>query len=349
MPAAPGDGHQPRVRAARPRRGTAPRIVRSSASRPISGASSPSTRWTPPTPDSTRVACHSSLRLGLALQRVHAGVVEPDGGRGQPMGRGVDQTVPRLAAACTRAAVFTASPATMPSPVAPGVTATSPVTTPARSGQSGRADLDAERRDRGDEVERSPHGALGVALGRDRRAPHRHHRVADELLDHAAVPVDHRARGVEVARQQFADLLRVARLGQRREPTRSAEQDGADPPLGDVRRRPEWSWGAGFGGGCRAERGAARAAETLSGPGRRAAGRAGRAQRGAARTAEPVTGGILAPARCARQHAAIMARGGPSGGTRGSARGRDRAATPRVRPRPPTRRPSRRARPPSSP
>ena len=40
-------------------------IVRSSASRPSKGASSPSTRCEPPTPDSTRVAAHS--RIGSDL------------------------------------------------------------------------------------------------------------------------------------------------------------------------------------------------------------------------------------------------------------------------------------------
>ena len=40
-------------------------IVRSSASRPVSGASRPSIRCTPPTPASTRVARHS--RCGSAL------------------------------------------------------------------------------------------------------------------------------------------------------------------------------------------------------------------------------------------------------------------------------------------
>jgi hypothetical protein len=40
-------------------------IVRSSASRPVNGASRPSTRCTPPTADSTRVARHS--RRGSAL------------------------------------------------------------------------------------------------------------------------------------------------------------------------------------------------------------------------------------------------------------------------------------------
>ena len=47
------------------------------------------------------------------------------------------QTWPGSAALCTRAAVFTASPATMPSAVAPTVTATSPVTTPTRIASPG--------------------------------------------------------------------------------------------------------------------------------------------------------------------------------------------------------------------
>jgi hypothetical protein len=41
------------------------RTVRSSTSRPVSGASSPSTRWLPPTPASTRVARHN--RTGSAF------------------------------------------------------------------------------------------------------------------------------------------------------------------------------------------------------------------------------------------------------------------------------------------
>ena len=49
----------------------------------------------------------------------------------------------------------------------------------------------------------------------DRRAPHGHDRVADELLDGAPVPLDHRAAGVEVAGQELADLLGVAALGER--------------------------------------------------------------------------------------------------------------------------------------
>ena len=81
--------------------------------------------------------------------------------------------------------------------------------------QLGRADLGAERGDGGDELERRADGALGVVLLRDRRAPDRHHGVADELLDRAAVALDQLPARVEVAREQLARVLGVARLGQR--------------------------------------------------------------------------------------------------------------------------------------
>ena len=55
------------------------------------------------------------------------------------------------------------------------------------------AELFAERRDSGDEVERGAHGALRVVLGRDGRPPDRHDGVADELLDGAAVELDQAA------------------------------------------------------------------------------------------------------------------------------------------------------------
>ena len=64
----------------------------------------------------------------------------------------------------------------------------------------------------GDEVEGGANGALGVVLLGDRRAPDRHHGVADELLDGAAVALDDRPRGLEVAGQELARVLGVARL-----------------------------------------------------------------------------------------------------------------------------------------
>ena len=118
----------------------------------------------------------------------------------------------------------------MPWPSAPIVTAASPVSTPARAWSAGSSSGTG-----GDEVERRAHRPLGVVLVRDRRAPDRHHRVADELLDRAAVALDQRAARVEVAREQLAHLLGVAALGQRREADEVGEEHRDEPPLG--RRR----------------------------------------------------------------------------------------------------------------
>ncbi len=120
-----------------------------------------------------------------------------------------------------RAAVLTASPATMPSFVAPIVTATSPVITPARAAELVGFDLEPELVDRLDQIERRPNGALGVLLGGHRSAPHRHHGVADELLDHTAVAGDHRSGDVEVAGEQLTNLLRIADSDSGVKPTRS--------------------------------------------------------------------------------------------------------------------------------
>ena len=51
-------------------------------------------------------------------------------------------------------------------------------------------DVGPERLDRVDELEAGAHRPLGVVLVRHRRAPHRHDRVADELLDRPAVALD---------------------------------------------------------------------------------------------------------------------------------------------------------------
>jgi len=107
--------------------------VRSSASRPVSGASSPSTRCAPPTADSARVARHSRCGSALPLSRCDPASAKAIALAARRCVASSVRTCPGSAVACTRAAVFTASPATMPSPTAPSVTATSPVTTPARA------------------------------------------------------------------------------------------------------------------------------------------------------------------------------------------------------------------------
>ena len=52
-------------------------------------------------------------------------------------------------------------------------------------------------------------GAERVVLVHGRQAEDGHDRVADELLDHAAVPLEHRLHVVEVAREHLAQRLRV--------------------------------------------------------------------------------------------------------------------------------------------
>ena len=87
--------------------------------------------------------------------------------------------------------------------------------------------------------ERRPDGALGVVLVRDGCAEHRDHRVADELLDRAAPPLELVARPLVVDAKERADVLRVALLRSRGGPHEIGEDDADDlallPPRG--RRR----------------------------------------------------------------------------------------------------------------
>ena len=104
-------------------------------------------------------AAKSAHRLGLALELVLADVAEgdrrPRSGRAS---RWSTQTVPGAAAVCTRAAVLTASPATIPSPVAPSGDRHLAGHDADAHREVGHADVRAERGDR-----RRP--------GRGRRAP----------------------------------------------------------------------------------------------------------------------------------------------------------------------------------
>jgi hypothetical protein len=63
------------------------------------------------------------------------------------------KTCPGAATAWIRAAVLTMSPATMPCPSAPMLTAASPVSTPARACRPVDAELVAQRGDRGHQIE----------------------------------------------------------------------------------------------------------------------------------------------------------------------------------------------------
>ena len=165
---------------------------RSSSSRPTNGASSPRDRPGPPRSATTRSARHAGDRRGLALEELLAGRLEGD--RARAAARFVaspTSTVPGGATDWRRLAVLTRSPATIPWSV--GAEGDGGL-----AGQDAGPQLEARRRrlacpswrDRVDEVEGRPDGALGVVLVGDRRAPDGHDRVADELLDGAAVALD---------------------------------------------------------------------------------------------------------------------------------------------------------------
>ena len=81
----------------------------------------------------------------------------------------------------------------------------------------------AERTHAIDQVQRGAHGSFGVVVVGDRRAPDGHDRVPDELLDGAAVAADDLLALFEIARQEIADGLGVAALGECREPDEIGE------------------------------------------------------------------------------------------------------------------------------
>ena len=150
--------------------------------------------------------------------------------------------------------------------------------------------IDAQRGDGAHELERSPDGPLGVVLERPGRAPHGHHRIPDELLERAAVAVDHGPARREVAVLELADLLCIATLGKGGEAHEVGEQHGHDPALGDgsvgtVRPRRASRCGGGRRPD-RTERGPALAAELGVGLVGRAAVRTARGQPRSALVAE---------------------------------------------------------------
>ena len=90
-----------------------------------------------------------------------------------------------------------------------------------------------ERPDRIDELEAGADSPLGVVLVGDRRAPDRHDRVADELLDRSPVAADHVAGEVEVTGQELPGVLSVAPFRERREADQIGEEDRHEAALGD--------------------------------------------------------------------------------------------------------------------
>ena len=190
-------------------------------------------------------------------------------------------TVPGSAADWMRAAVLTMSPATMPCPSAPMVTAASPVRTPARAASSGAPTSSpsvdtAATRSSAARTARSASSSVAVGVP--------HTAMTASPMNFSTVPPYSSISlpaGVEVAGEEFAHLLWVAALGERREADEVGEEDGDEPTLG---RRPDGCWSGGRGHG--AERASAFTAELY---GRRVRGptaRAGLCERVAALTAE---------------------------------------------------------------
>ena len=172
--------------------------VRSSASRPISGASSPSTRCDPPTPASTRVARHRSLRLRLALQRVLPGIGEPDRAARQPLRRPIDQHLPRLGRRLHPGGGVHRIPGHHPLTGRAQRDRHLTGHHPRPRRQTRHPRLRPQLAHRGHQIQRGAHRPLRVPLRRHRRPPHRHHRIPDELLHHPAIPADHRPRHLEI-------------------------------------------------------------------------------------------------------------------------------------------------------
>ena len=164
--------------------------------------------------------------------------------------------------------------------------------------QIGCAEFLAQRRDRGHKIERGPHGPLRVVLGCGRRAPDRHHRVADELLHGAAVELDQTPARVEVAREELAHILGVAALGEGREAEQVGEQDRNQAALRSRCRRLGSDPSCRWRGECRS----AFAAELLTGLVRSPTGRASTCQNSAALGAELPTLAILGAAARAERH-----------------------------------------------
>ena len=79
--------------------------------------------------------------------------------------------------------------------------------------------------------ERRANRPLGIVLVSGRRAEERHHRVADELLDRPAAPLELRAQPRVVRLEHGAHVLGVELLGPRREADEVGEEDGHDLAL----------------------------------------------------------------------------------------------------------------------
>jgi hypothetical protein len=88
------------------------------------------------------------------------------------------------------------------------------------------AHLELERCDGLAHLDRRAHGPQRIVLVRGGDAEHRHHRVADELLDRAPVAFEHLTQRGVVALHRRPVGLRIEALAERRRSGEVAEEDG---------------------------------------------------------------------------------------------------------------------------
>jgi hypothetical protein len=88
--------------------------------------------------------------------------------------------------------------------------------------------IDVERREPEPHLARRPHRPELVVFVGEREAEDGHHGVADELLDRAAVSLQHRAHRLVPACHHAAERFRVEPLAERRRLDQVAEEDGDD-------------------------------------------------------------------------------------------------------------------------
>jgi hypothetical protein len=128
---------------------------------------------------------------------------------------------------CRREAVLTTSAVTLPSPCsgrAPSATTASPVLMPKRTCKGKDGVCLVQLLDRLEDAKPRPHRALGVVLVCRGGSEHGHDRVADELLDGAAVPLELLAQARVVRADAGANILGVCAFGSGGEADEIAEE-----------------------------------------------------------------------------------------------------------------------------
>ena len=92
------------------------------------------------------------------------------------------------------------------------------------------AELVVQPRERRSQLGRRADRAQGVVLVELGDAEHRHHRVADELLDRPAVALQHLGHALEPAGHHLPERLRVEAFPERRGVGDVGEEDGDRSP-----------------------------------------------------------------------------------------------------------------------